>query len=68
MKKVLLALLVGVAVFFIIALGQSLIRNVAFTEALSRSYNFFLGGIAAAGTYAALYKKGKNEGKDDQDK
>lgn len=68
MKKILLALLVGVAVFFIIALGQSLIRGVDFTETLSRPYNFLLGGLALAGTYTALYRKEKNSDKDDQDK
>ena len=59
MKKVILSILVAVAVFFVIALIQTLIRGMAFTEALSRPYNYFLAAIAFLGTFTAIGRKGK---------
>ena len=59
MKKVILSLLVAVVVLFVIVLIQTLIKNVTFTEALSRPYNFFLAAIAFVGTYTAMSRKGK---------
>ena len=59
MKKVILSLLVAVVVLFVIVLIQTLIKNVTFTEALSRPYNFFLAAIAFIGTYTAMSRKGK---------
>jgi hypothetical protein len=59
MKKVILSILVAVAVFFVIALVQTLIKNIAFTEALSRPYNYFLAAIAFIGTFTAMSRKGE---------
>ena len=59
MKKVILSILVAVAVFFVVVLIQTLIRNIPFTEALSRPYNFFLAAIAFAGTFSAMSRKEK---------
>ena len=59
MKKVIVSILVAVAVFFVIALIQTLIRNMTFTEALSRPYNFFLAAIAFVGTFTTMSRKGK---------
>ena len=58
MKKVILSLLVAVAVFFVIVVMQTLIRNMTFTGALSRPYNFFLAAIAFIGTFTAMRRKG----------
>jgi len=59
MKKVILSVLVAVAVFFVIVLIQTLIRNMAFTEVLSRPYNYFLAAIAFIGTFTTMSRKGK---------
>ena len=59
MKKVILSLLVAVAVFFVIVVMQTLIRNMTFTGALSRPYNFFLAAIAFIGTFKAMSRKEK---------
>ena len=59
MKKVILSILVAVAVFFAIVLIQTLIRNMPFTETLSRPYNFFLAAIAFIGTFTAMSRKEK---------
>ena len=59
MKKVILSILVAVAVIFVIALLQTLIKNMTFTEALSTPYNYFLAAIAFIGTFTAMGKKGK---------
>ena len=45
--------------FFVIVLIQTLIRNMAFTEALSRPYNYFLAAIAFVGTFTAMSRKGR---------
>ena len=59
MKKVILSLLVAVVVLFVIVLIQTLIKNVTFTEALSRPYNYFVAAIALVGTYTAMSRKGR---------
>ena len=59
MKKVILSLLVAVVVLFVIVLIQTLMRNMAFTDALSRPYNYFLAAIAFIGTFNAMSRKGK---------
>ena len=59
MKKVILSILVAVAVFFVIVVIQTLVRNMAFAEALSRPYNFFLAAITFIGTYTAMSRKGE---------
>ena len=59
MKKGILSILVAVAVFFVIAVIQTLVMNMAFTEALSKPYNFFLAAIAFVGTYTAMSRKEK---------
>ena len=59
MKKVILSILVAVAVFFVIAALQTLIRNMTFTEALSRPYNYFLAAIAFIGTFTAMKRNGE---------
>ena len=59
MKKVILSILVAVAVFFVIVVIQTLVRNMTFTEALSRPYYYFLAAIAFIGTYTAISRKGK---------
>ena len=59
MKKVILSVLVAVAVFFVIVLIQTLIRNITLTEALSRPYNYFLAAIAFIGTFTTMSRKGK---------
>ena len=59
MKKVILSILVAVAVFFVIVLIQTLIRGMAFTEALSRPYNYFLAAIAFIGTFTAMKRNGE---------
>ena len=59
MKKVILSILVAVAVLFVVALIQTLIKNMTFTEALSRPYYYFLAAIAFIGTYTAISRKGK---------
>ena len=59
MKKVILSLLVAVVVLFVIVLIQTLIKNVTFTEALSRPYNYFLAAIAFTGTFTAMSRKEK---------
>ena len=59
MKKVILSILVTVAVFFVIVLIQTLIKNMTFTEALSRPYNYFLAAIAFIGTFTAMSRKEK---------
>ena len=58
MKKVILSILVAVAVFFVIVVMQTLVRNMTFTEALSRPYNYFLAAIAFIGTFTAMRRKG----------
>ena len=59
MKKVILSILVAVAVIFVIALLQTLIKNMTFTEALSTPYNYFLAAIAFIGTFTTMNRKGK---------
>ena len=59
MKKAILSILVAVAVFFVIVVIQTLVRNMAFAEALSRPYNFFLAAIAFIGTFKSMSRKGK---------
>jgi len=59
MKKVILSILVTVAVFFVIVLIQTLIKNMTFTEALSRPYNYFLAAIAFMGTFSTMSRKEK---------
>ena len=59
MKKVILSILVAVAVFFVVALIQTLVRHMTFTEALSRPYNYFLAAIAFTGTFTAMSRKEK---------
>ena len=59
MKKVILSILVAVAVIFVIALLQTLIKNMTFTEALSTPYNYFLAAIAFIGTFTAMSRKEK---------
>ena len=59
MKKGILSILVAVAVFLVIVVIQTLVKNMAFTEALSKPYNFFLAAIAFVGTYTAMSRKGK---------
>ena len=59
MKKVILSILVAVAVFFVIVVIQTLVRNMTFTEALSRPYNFFLAAIVSIGTFKSMSRKGK---------
>ena len=59
MKKVILSILVAVVVLFAIALLQMLIKNMTFTEALSRPHNYFLAAIAFIGTFTAMSRKGK---------
>ena len=59
MKKGLLSILVAIIVLFVIALIQTLIRDMTFTEALSRPYNYFLAAIAFIGTFTAMSRKGK---------
>ena len=59
MKKAILSILVAVAVFFVIVVMQTLVRNMIFTEALSRPYNYFVAAIALVGTYTAMSRKGK---------
>ena len=59
MKKVILSLLVAVVVLFVIVLIQTLIKNMAFTEAVSRPYNYFLAAIAFIGTFTTMSRKGK---------
>ena len=61
MKKAILSILVAVAVFFVIVVIQTLVRNMAFAEALSRPYNFFLAAIAFLGTFKAMSSKGENQ-------
>ena len=46
-----MSILVAVAVFFVLVVIQTLARNMTFTEALSRPYNFFLAAIAFIGTF-----------------
>ena len=38
---------------------QTLVRNMTFTEALSRPYNYFLASIAFIGTFTAMSRKEK---------
>ena len=57
MKKVVLSLLVAVAVFFVIVLIQTFLRNMAFTRALLRPYNYLLAAIAFLGTLTAMGRK-----------
>ena len=59
MKKAVLSILVAVAVVFVIVVMQTLVRNMTFTEALSRPYNYFLAAIAFIGTFNAMGRKGK---------
>ena len=59
MKKVILSILVAVAVLFVVALIQTLIKNMTFTEALSRPHNYFVAAIAFIGTFTAMSRKGK---------
>jgi len=59
MKKAVLSILVAVAVVFVIVVMQTLVRNMTFTEALSRPYNYFLAAIAFIGTFTAMGRKGK---------
>ena len=59
MKKGLLSILVAIIVLFVIVLIQTLLRNMTFTEALLRPYNYFLAAIAFIGTYTAMSRKGK---------
>ena len=59
MKRVILSIVVAAAVFFVIVLIQTLVRNMTFTEALSRPYNYFLAAIAFIGTFTAMSRKGK---------
>ena len=59
MKKVIMSILVAVAVFFVIVVIQTLVRNMAFAEALSRPYNFFLAAITLIGTFTAMSRKEK---------
>ena len=59
MKKVILSILVAVAVFFVIVVIQTLVRDMTFTEALSRPYNFFLAAITLIGTFTAMSRKEK---------
>ena len=59
MKKVILSILVAVAVLFVIAVIQTLVRNMTFTEALSRPYFYFLAVITFIGTYTAISRKEK---------
>ena len=59
MKKGILSILVAVAVFFVIAVIQTLVMHMVFTEALSKPYNFFLAAIAFVGTYTAMSRKEK---------
>jgi hypothetical protein len=59
MKKGLLSILVAIVVFFVIVLIQTLIRDIAFTEALARPYNYFLAAIAFIGTFTAMSRKGE---------
>ena len=59
MKKVILSLLVAVVVLFVIVLIQTLIKNVTFTEALSRPYNYFVAAIAFVGTFTTMRRKEK---------
>ena len=59
MKKVILSILVAVAVFFVIVVIQTLVRNMTFTEALSRPYYYFLAAIAFIGTFTAMSRKEK---------
>ena len=59
MKKVMLSILVAVPVFFVIVVIQTLVRNMTFTEALSRPYNYFLAAIAFIGTFTAMSRKEK---------
>ena len=60
MKKVILSIVIAVAVFFAIALIQSLVRDITFMQALSRPYNYFLAGIAFVGTYTAFRRRENN--------
>ncbi len=59
MKKVIPSILVAVAVFFVIVVMQTLVRNMTFTEAVSRPYNYFLAAIAFIGTFTAMSRKEK---------
>ena len=59
MKKVMLSILVAVPVFFVIVVIQTLVRNMTFTEALSRPYHYFLASIAFIGTFTAMSRKEK---------
>ena len=59
MKKVILSILVAVAVLFVVVLLQTLIRNMTFSEALTRPHNYFLAAIAFIGTFTAMNRKGK---------
>ena len=59
MKKVIQSILVAVVVLFVIVLIQTLIKNVTFTEALSRPYNYFVAAIAFVGIYTTMKRKGK---------
>ena len=58
MKKIILSILVAVAVFFVIVLIQTQLKNMTFSEAVSRSYNYFLAAIAFVGTLTAMRRKG----------
>ena len=59
MKKAVLSILVAVAVVFVIVVMQTLVRNMTFTEALSRPYNYFLAAIAFIGTFTAMKRNGE---------
>ncbi len=58
MKKIILSILVAVAVFFVIVLIQTQLKNMTFSEAVSRPYNYFLAAIAFVGTLTAMRRKG----------
>ena len=59
MKRVILSIVVAAAVSFVIVLIQTLVRNMTFTEALSRPYNYFLAAIAFIGTFTAMSRRGR---------
>ena len=59
MKKVILSILAAVAVLLVVALIQTVIKDMTFTEALSTPYNYFLAAIAFIGTFTTMNRKGK---------
>ena len=59
MKKIILSILAAVAVLLVVALIQTVIKDMTFTEALTRPHNYFLAAIAFIGTFTAMSRKEK---------